>query len=143
MTRIAQCHCGRVTITCKGDPDPVVMCHCRLCQRRTGAPFQIGVWFPAEDVTIEGETRPFSNVRDSGQEGTCNFCPDCGTSIWWEGIPGRIAVAGGCFADPDLPPPTISVYERTRHPWVSVPEGIPRFEAMPTAEWREAQQSTN
>lgn len=137
MTRIAQCHCGQVTITCEGEPDPVVMCSCRLCQRRTGAPFQIGAYFPAESARIEGETRPFVRTGDSGLEFTINFCPNCGTSIWWEGFPGKIGVAGGCFADPNFPQPTVSVYEQTRHPWINVPEGIPRFDKMPTAEWLE------
>jgi hypothetical protein len=135
MTRIAQCHCGQVTITCEGEPDPVVMCSCRLCQRRTGAPFQIGAWFPAEAVRIEGETRPFTHTAgDSGLESTLNFCPNCGTSIWWEGFPGKIGVAGGCFADPDFPPPTISVYEQTKHPWINAPEGVERYEKMPPIE---------
>ena len=130
MTRIAQCHCGQVKITCEGEPYPVVMCSCRLCQRRTGALFHIGAWFPIENVRIEGETRPFVSIRDSGREAAVNFCPNCGTSIWWEGIPGKIGVAGGCFADPDFPAPTMSVYEQTRHPWFNVPEGIPRFDKM-------------
>lgn len=138
MTRIAQCHCGRVRISCEGEPDPVVMCSCRLCQRRTGAPFQIGAWFPVEDVRIEGETRPFTNTRDSGNEGTVNFCPNCGTSIWWEGFAGKIGVAGGCFADPDFPNPTVSVYERTRHPWINVPDGVERYETMPPVEGSQA-----
>jgi len=143
MVRTAQCHCGQVTVTCKGDPYPVIMCSCRLCQRRTGSPFQIGAYFPVEDVRIEGETRPFVSVRDSGNESTVNFCPNCGTSIWWGVYFGKIGVAGGCFADPDFPQPTVSVYERSKHPWVSVPNGIPRFEAMPTADWLDAEQSAN
>jgi hypothetical protein len=135
MTRIAQCHCMQVTITCEGEPDPVVMCSCRPCQRRTGALFQIGAWFPAEAVRIEGETKAFTHTfGDSGREATLNFCPNCGTSIWWEGFPGKIGVAGGCFADHDLPPPTISIYEQTKHPWISVPEGVKRYEKMPPIE---------
>jgi hypothetical protein len=130
MTRIAQCHCGQVTITCEGDPDPVVMCSCRSCQRRTGAPFQIGAWFPIDAVRIDGETRAFVSVRDSGRESTVNFCPNCGTSIWWEGYLGKIGVAGGCFADPDFPPPTISVYEQTKHPWIKTPDGVKHYEKM-------------
>jgi hypothetical protein len=131
MTRVAQCHCGQVQITCQGEPDPVVMCSCRLCQRRTGAPFQIGAWFPSEDVRIEGETKAFFRAGDSGLESAANFCPNCGTSIWWEGFPGKIGVAGGCFADPDFPPPTLSVYEQTKHPWIHAPDSAEHHQAMP------------
>lgn len=132
MTRIAQCRCRKVTITCEGNPDPVIMCSCRGCQRRTGSLLHIGAWFPEEDVRIEGETKSYTrNDGDMGLEVTYNFCPNCGTSIWWPGIPGKIGIAGGCFADPDFPPPTMSEYEQTKHPWISAPEGAQRFEKAP------------
>jgi hypothetical protein len=37
----------------------------------------------------------------------------------WElsGAPGFVAVAVGAFADPDFPPPHVSVYEERQHPW--------------------------
>jgi hypothetical protein len=30
----------------------------------------------------------------------------------------------GAFADPGFPPPRVSVYEKRRHPWVGLPEGM-------------------
>jgi len=140
MTRIAQCHCGQVKLTCEGEPDPIIMCSCELCQRRTGAPFQVGAWFDRDKVKIEGETKAFS--RDTGDMGmslTFNFCPQCGTSIWWPGLTegtfaNRIGVAVGCFADRDFPPPTLVVYEKHRHPWVQLPDGAPAYEDFPRPE---------
>jgi hypothetical protein len=70
----------------------------------------------------------------SGLETAVNLCPNCGTSIWWEGFPGKIGVAGGCFADPDFPPPTLSVYEQTRHRWIATPPGVKGYEKMPPIE---------
>lgn len=131
MTRIAQCLCGKVKLTCEGEPDPVIMCCCRLCQRRTGAPVHIGAWFAIENVRFEGETKTYVRTDgDLGLEVTHNFCPTCGTTVWWPGIPGKIGIAGGCFADPDFPPPTVSVYEQTRHPWIEPLGDIPRFQKM-------------
>ena len=136
MTRIAQCHCGQVKLTCEGDPNPVILCHCELCQRRTGSVIHLGAWFAATDVTFEGETKQF--VRTSGDEGSeaeFHFCPTCGTSVFWpnrEGVPegplaGRVGVAVGCFADPAFPAPTLSIYGKRRHSWVEQPEGMPSF----------------
>jgi hypothetical protein len=34
------------------------------------------------------------------------------------------AVPIGAFADPTFPPPTISVWESRRHPWLAVPAAI-------------------
>ncbi|HSG90629.1 MAG TPA: GFA family protein [Pseudomonadales bacterium] len=140
MTRIAQCHCGQVRLTCEGEPDPVLMCSCELCQRRTGSPIHIGAWFRIEDVRLEGETKAFTRTSgDMGREATFNFCPVCGTSVWWGGrsegfLAGRIGIAGGCFADADFPPPTHAFYDKRRHPWVAVPAGIPCYLEGPPPE---------
>ncbi len=141
MTRIAQCHCGKVKLTCEGEPNPVIMCSCQLCQRRTGSPVHIGAWFETEHVTIEGKTTEFTRTSgDRGMKATFNFCPVCGTSIWW-GHPltdgpfaGKIGIAGGCFADSNFPPPTIAIYDKRRHPWIPVPDGIPCFTDVPSLE---------
>jgi hypothetical protein len=39
-------------------------------------------------------------------------------------MPRAAAVNSGAFADPSIPPPTVSVYESRRHPWVQMPDGI-------------------
>lgn len=134
-TYIAECHCGQVRIACKGEPYPVFMCSCTLCQRRTGSPVHIGAWWPMEDVTITGATKAFRRTTsEQGREVQFNFCPVCGTSIWWGGstrgegpLVGHYGIAGGCFADPDFPPPTHSFYERTKHDWISAPDDTPCF----------------
>ena len=140
MTRIAQCQCGQVKLTCKGEPFPIVACHCELCQRRTGAPVHIGAWFKNDNVHFEGETTKFTRTNgDAGLSITFNFCPVCGTSVWWlparaDGpLGGKVGIAGGCFADGSFPSPTISIYEKHRHKWISVPEEIPCFMESPNA----------
>lgn len=138
MTRTAQCHCGQVKLTCEGEPSPVIACHCQLCQRRTGSPIHIGAWFDRENVKFEGETTEYTRTTgDAGLPVTFNFCPTCGTSIWWLSprpngpLSGKVGIAGGCFADPDFPPPNISLYEKRRHSWISVPEGTACFKEIP------------
>jgi hypothetical protein len=58
--------------------------------------------------------------------GRFRFCPDCGSTVYWDhgGGEGSVAVAVGAFADPGFPPPTVSVYATRRHPWVSLPPSI-------------------
>ena len=138
-TRTARCHCGAVELACQGDPHPIVMCHCRLCQRRTGSPFHIAAWFREQDVVFKGQTRPFTRTSgDSGRPFTFNLCPECGTSVWWRSssalLAGRIGVAGGCFADAGFPAPTVSIFEQHKQRWVVVPPGTASFAAVPTAE---------
>jgi hypothetical protein len=42
-----------------------------------------------------------------------------------------VSVAVGAFADPDFPPPRVSVYDIRRHPWVQLPPSIKTFDKDP------------
>jgi len=134
MIHIARCHCGGVEITCNGEPDPVILCHCKLCQRRTGGLFHIAAWFESSLVSIVGETTEFTRTAgDANLPFTFHFCPTCGTSIWWlsprpDGpLAGKIGIAGGCFAEPNFPVPTISIYEEHKHLWITPPTDVQKF----------------
>jgi hypothetical protein len=134
--RIAKCHCGEVEITCHSEPNPVVMCSCELCQRRTGSLFNIAAWFEKNSVEISGNTVEYTRTTgDTGLPFTFNFCPKCGTSVWWLSaqpsgpLKDKIGIAGGCFAASDLPPPTLSIYEKHMHSWVSPPDTAKRYDA--------------
>src|SRR4029077_6577281 len=74
----AQCSCGAVTLSLPGPSRLVVACHCIDCQRRTGAPFSVGTFYPADAVTISGTTREYTRTADSGGKVHRHFCPNCG-----------------------------------------------------------------
>jgi hypothetical protein len=122
--RTAACACGQLTVACRGEPLKVSLCHCRDCQRRTGAPFGVAAFFRPEAVSAAGQAREYRRGSDSGFDLIFRFCPDCGSTVWWESLrmPDRIAVAVGAFGDPDFPAPTQAVYAKHRHAWI--PEGL-------------------
>jgi hypothetical protein len=125
--RTASCSCGQLRIGCEGEPVRISMCHCIACQRRTGSAFGVQARFPREQITgIEGRSAQYVRVADSGNEVRSHFCPDCGTTLFWEleVAPGLIAIAVGGFADPTFPAPRHSVYEGSRHPWAMRPEAL-------------------
>ncbi len=128
MERTAQCHCGQLKAIAAGEPDRVYVCHCIACQRRTGAVVHSGAAFPKDRVRIEGEQKIYARMADSGFEIRFHFCPDCGTSVFWEGDrnPATYGIAVGTFADPSFPTPTSSGWEIYRHPWLGLPEGTER-----------------
>lgn len=129
-TRIASCSCGRLKVTCEGEPHRVSVCHCLECQRRTGSPFGAAGWFREDQVKVEGTASEWKRVGDEGGRITFRFCPTCGSAVCWTGsyAPGSIAVAVGSFGDPTFPAPTVEVYEERRHPWLEKPKGILRNE---------------
>lgn len=124
--RKAQCACGQLSLVAKGDPVRVSMCHCQQCQRRTGSPFGQQARFPRDRVEIAGERKAWARVAESGNRITFYFCPECGSTVYYEmeAAPDIYGVAVGCFADPDFPPPGVSVYGEHRHAWVELPHGI-------------------
>jgi hypothetical protein len=102
------------------------MCHCLACQRRTGSAFGFQARFPADRVRVVGRFSDYVRISDEGEARTFHFCPDCGGTVFYATAaePDLVAVPVGAFADPSFPPPTVSVYESRRHPWVSVPAAI-------------------
>jgi hypothetical protein len=86
--------------------------------------FGIGTFWSPDQVKIEGNATRFVRTSERGGHVVCYFCPQCGSTVYWEIPdlrPGWLAVAGGAFCDPEFPTPTISVWERFKHDWVSVP----------------------
>ena len=102
------------------------MCHCLACQRRTGSAFGIQARFTSTRVHVVGRYNDYVRASDEGEERTFHFCPDCGATVFYtlSTAPEVIAVPIGAFADPTFPPPTVSVWESRRHPWLAVPVAI-------------------
>jgi hypothetical protein len=93
----------------------------------TGAVSSNQARFRREQVAVAGTATEWTRSSDSGNALTFRFCPVCGSTVYWtgEGFPDLIAVAIGAFADPTFPPPTVSVWEDCRHPWVTPPSAPP------------------
>lgn len=132
VARTATCGCGQLSIAVRGDPLGVGVCHCLLCQRRTGSVFAALATFAAP-WEVAGTAAEHVHVGDQGARFTFRFCPRCGTSLFdtEDGVEGRVSVAVGCFGDPDFPPPTVSVYDSRRHGWVALPDDVERFARDP------------
>lgn len=115
MKRSARCHCGDLVVQVTGEPEVVVMCHCEYCQRRTGSSYNLGAWFRQERLHVTGESRTYRRTGDAGHVVDFAFCPNCGTNLFWTAPgmrPGLMAVAVGCFVDPNFPVPAISLTHR-------------------------------
>jgi hypothetical protein len=125
-TRRASCSCGQLNVSTEGDPIRISICHCLACQRRTGSAFGVQARFPRANVRVEGRSTDYIRTAESGNKATFHFCPDCGSTVYYQldQAPDAIAVPVGAFADPTFPPPKISIYEARRHAWVGVPEDV-------------------
>jgi len=126
ILRRASCSCGQLTVECTGEPVRVSMCHCLACQQRTGSAFGVQARYRRDQVAIAGRSTEYVQVGDEGGKARFRFCPDCGSTVWWDNsdADGFVAVAVGAFADPDFPAPKVSVYDMRRHPWVELPMSV-------------------
>ena len=132
-TRTASCSCGQLRIEVSGEPRGVGVCHCLACQQRTGSVFAALAAFAAP-YRVTGEATEHVRTGDAGARFRFRFCPVCGTTLFHteEGFEDRsVSVAVGAFADPTFPPPTVSVYDCRRHPWVQLPPGAAAYEKDP------------
>jgi hypothetical protein len=115
----------RATVT--GEPVRVSVCHCLNCKKRSGSAFAVQARWPKEQVRIEGESKTFVIVADSGNRGIFHSCPNCGSDVFYE-IDGKvddkfndlIAIPVGALDDPYSVTPRFSVWEERKHDWLDV-----------------------
>jgi hypothetical protein len=140
----AACSCGKLTLRLEGDPEYVSSCACQACQRRTGSAFGVTAFFTEDQVAGRwGEETVFERLGASGKPMFFRFCPHCGSTVWWEALarPGRIAVAGGAFADKHFPAPQRLIWADFGADWIRPPEGAPVFPEAPTPDPKDPSRS--
>jgi hypothetical protein len=119
-------------------------CHCRWCQRETGASFALNALIEADRVVrVEGEPECVDTPSNSGKGQRIFRCPSCRVAVWshYAGAGDRVSfVRVGTLDEPDRLPPDIHIFTASKQPWVILPPGVP---AVPEyygrkAHWPEA-----
>ena len=121
--RTASCRCGQLKATVIGDPVRLSVCHCLNCKKRSGSAFAVQARWPADQVTIEGQSKGFVLTADSGNRATFHFCPQCGSDVHYEingKFDGLIAIPLGAFDDPYFASPKFSGWEKRKNDWVDI-----------------------
>jgi hypothetical protein len=103
------CLCGQVRFQTTGQPIRVGMCHCLDCRKHHGALFHASAIFPADAVTLQGETHDYKGRH---------FCPQCGSPVFFRGD-GEIGLNLGAFDAPDAFRPTYELWTIRRESWLS------------------------
>jgi hypothetical protein len=102
------CLCGAVRMTLSGEPYRVGLCHCLDCRKHHGAVFSASAMFPADAVTISGETTEYRGRH---------FCPACGSSLFAL-TDDEIEVHLGCLDAPSRFRPTYESWIIRREEWL-------------------------
>ncbi len=122
------CTCRRVRYRVEVPPLIVHCCHCRWCQRETGAAFALNDLFEAHRVRLlKGEVAQVDTPSNSGRGQRIARCPGCQVAVWshYAGAGEVIRfVRVGTLYDPDRMPPDIHIYTASKQPWVVIPPGM-------------------
>ncbi|WP_024508824.1 GFA family protein [Bradyrhizobium sp. ARR65] len=110
------CQCGAIRFAVKAAPLKISICHCRMCQKASGAPFASFADIQKEDFAWT-RGRPASFRSSSIAER--DFCAQCGTPLSFRRIDGdRIEIMTGAFDRPDRVVPTRQYGTESRLGWV-------------------------
>lgn len=126
------CACGAVRYRMSGPPMFVHCCHCRWCQRESGAAFALNAMIEADRVTLlKGAPERVETPSNSGQGQSYFRCPNCRIALWshYAGAGDAISfVRVGTLDEPDRMPPDIHIFTSSKQPWVVLPPGSPAVE---------------
>jgi len=127
------CTCGAVRYRMTGRPLFVHCCHCRWCQRETGAAFALNAMIEADRLEVlTGAPETVDTPSNSGKGQTIARCPRCRVALWshYAGAGEKLAfVRVGTLDEPDRLPPDIHIFTASKQPWVVLPPQTPAFEA--------------
>jgi len=133
------CDCGAVRCRLQTAPLFVHCCHCRWCQRESGASFALNAMVEADRVALlAGVPDMVDTPSASGKGQQIARCPSCRVALWshYAGAGDRVAfVRVGTLDAPDHLSPDIHIFTGSKQPWTVLPPGVP---AVPEYYDREA-----
>jgi hypothetical protein len=141
-----RCTCRALRYRMTSGPMVVHCCHCRWCQRETGAAFALNALIESERLQLlQGEVELVDTPSASGAGQLIARCPKCKVALW-----SHYAAAGrkvsfvrvGTLDEPDRLPPDIHIFTMSKQPWVILPDGVPavREYYRPREMWPKASQ---
>lgn len=123
------CNCGAVRFEVTAPLVIASYCHCKRCQRRSGAAAS-GSAHPAEGTfrIVRGADK--LRAWKPGVGGEKWFCGDCGSAIFGSNPshPESVAIRMGTFDDDPGIRPSVRQFVTYAAAWESIPDdGLPRF----------------
>ncbi|KIV80544.1 hypothetical protein PV11_08037 [Exophiala sideris] len=128
------CDCGEVRYRMETEPMIVHCCHCRWCQRETGASFALNAMIEADRLKVlKGEPEWVKVPSASGAGQSIARCPQCWIAVWSIYLQNVAKVKGirivrvGTLDKPDLLPPDAHIWTSEKQPWIILSDNTPAF----------------
>jgi hypothetical protein len=94
----------------------------------------LNLWIERRFVELEaGRLNSFKLTAGTGKHHEVFSCERCTTTLWskYHAPPGdTLFVRAGTLDDPSAVAPDAHIFTRSKLPWLTLPTGVPAFEAM-------------
>ena len=121
------CDCKQVRYRMETKPLFVHCCHCRWCQRETGASFALNALIESDRlIVLAAKPQLIETPSQSGMGQKIARCPKCHIAVWshYAGAGPLLSfVRVGTLDEPDRFPPDIHIFTMSKQPWVVIPPG--------------------
>ena len=125
------CTCRAVRYRLTDQPLFVHCCHCRWCQRESGASFALNALIEFDRMELRsGAVEVIDTPSNSGKGQRISRCPTCRVALWsnYAGGGDRFRfVRVGTLDEPDRLAPDVHIFTASKQPWVVIPDGAPAF----------------
>jgi hypothetical protein len=114
------CACGAVRYECSNAPIAMINCHCRDCQRASGAGYFPTVIVARSTFRIgKGQPKLYMVTAESGNSAQRAFCGDCGSPLFASSAsrPELIGIRAGSLDDPSWFQATMDLWTASAQPW--------------------------
>lgn len=128
------CLCGAIRYECAGEPVFTLRCHCRDCQKQSGAAHVPAARMPSEGFRIvQGTPKRYVTTADSGNEIARVFCGDCGTPLYVQVStrPDIVGLRVCTLDDASWFKPDADIFMQSAQPWDHADAGVPRYKTYP------------
>lgn len=126
------CGCRSVRYRMTERPLFVHCCHCRWCQRETGASFALNAMIETDRVMLlAGALETVNTPSNSGRGQKIVRCAACRIALWshYSGAGEKVSfVRVGTLDEPNRLPPDIHIFTISKQPWVALADNKPAME---------------
>ena len=119
------CLCGEVRFRVKAAAIETGYCHCRMCQRNSGAPVVAWTTFPATSFSwIAGSPATYVSSPQARRQ----FCSRCGSyMVFQQDNSAEISVNTASLDDPASFPPRMHIFVESRISWFGTSDNLPEY----------------
>lgn len=130
------CLCGAIRYELTVPIEELRACHCRDCQKASGAGGAVNAMIPTSAFRItQGTPKRFTKVADSGRTLHRHFCGDCGSPLFSrrEETPEMTSVRVGTLDNAPAMRITQHIWTKSKRPWAYVDPQARQFPGQPDA----------